>query len=145
MYRAPPNATRTNPLFPYTTLFRSDAGSGVGRSSRIGSRVRRTESSQRHIAKDDANRFVEGDAGHSARPFRDLRSEADRAVLTPVHLDDKIFSMYERGMTVREKLYYGAARLGRRPRYTLKVEFIVYLGEEPRSHQQIKTRTNGEE
>src|SRR3546814_1928734 len=66
------------------------------------------------IAKDDANRFVEGDAGHSARPFRDLRSEADRAVLTPVPLDDKIFSMYARGMTVRETLSYGAARLGRR-------------------------------
>src|SRR3546814_19417701 len=89
----------------------TDAGSGVGRSSRIGSRVRRTESSQRHIAKDDANRFVEGDAGHSARPFRDLRSEADRAVLTPVPLDDKIFSMYARGMTVRETLSFGAARL----------------------------------
>src|SRR3546814_10360817 len=71
----------------------TDAGSGVGRSSRIGSRVRRTESSQRHIAKEDANRFVEGDAGHSARPFRDLRYEADNAVLTPVPLDDKILSM----------------------------------------------------
>src|SRR3546814_9994280 len=96
----------------------TDAGSGVGRSSRIGSRVRRTESSQRHIAKDDANRFVEGDAGHSARPFRDLRSEADRAALTPVPLDDKIFSMYARGMTVRETLAYGAAPLGREEEHT---------------------------
>src|SRR3546814_7310527 len=36
MIRRPPRSTRTDPLFPYTTLFRSDRGRDLGRKSRKG-------------------------------------------------------------------------------------------------------------
>src|SRR3546814_10018483 len=35
MIRRPPRSTRTDTLFPYTTLFRSDAGEGAERDRRV--------------------------------------------------------------------------------------------------------------
>src|SRR3546814_1711456 len=40
MCRLPPRSTRTDPLFPYTTLFRSPKSSGGGRSVAAGCAVR---------------------------------------------------------------------------------------------------------
>src|SRR3546814_18338101 len=39
MIRQPPRSTRPDTLFPYTTLFRSIAGSGAARQSRAAGRV----------------------------------------------------------------------------------------------------------
>src|SRR3546814_12225682 len=38
MIRLPPRSTRTDTLFPYTTLFRSRRGGGAGRDDRAGAR-----------------------------------------------------------------------------------------------------------
>src|SRR3546814_13221998 len=38
MIRRPPRSTRTDTLFPYTTLFRSDDGAGHGEGAELGGR-----------------------------------------------------------------------------------------------------------
>src|SRR3546814_2044068 len=58
MIRRPPRSTRTDTLFPYTTLFRSGEGErdegvpavGVGRDERGGGRQRRPETEDEHGA-----------------------------------------------------------------------------------------------
>src|SRR3546814_7358682 len=54
MIRRPPRSTRTDTLFPYTTLFRSPGQPGRGR--RWTSRLR----SSRHAARDHAHRSPAG-------------------------------------------------------------------------------------
>src|SRR3546814_13712793 len=69
MIRRPPRSTRTDTLFPYTTLFRSSARSRRPASRRLRHRLR----ARRHIAPDGVD--------HSRRPYRQtalndqLRSE----------------------------------------------------------------------
>src|SRR3546814_10909550 len=47
MRRRPPRSTRTDTLFPYTTLFRSGGAGGHGRARQLGA-VRRLSRPQRH-------------------------------------------------------------------------------------------------
>lgn len=50
----------------------------------FGDRSRRHEPTERQLEEDGADGLVEGDARYSPRPFRDLRSEADRQISTAI-------------------------------------------------------------
>src|SRR3546814_3168141 len=70
MSRRPPRSTRTDTLFPYTTLFRSDGlGSGGARRRRLGD------------LRDPADHPGERRGGTSAR----RRAEPPRIAAPPVH------------------------------------------------------------
>src|SRR3546814_19638654 len=61
MIRRPPRSTRTDTLFPYTTLFRSACGPGRKLVERAEQRYRRADPVQaRERAGDAADRAVEG-------------------------------------------------------------------------------------
>src|SRR3546814_17426426 len=80
MIRRPPRSTRTDTLFPYTTLFRSGLGELV--ASRLGRGVQRSD------AVDGAPECLADEpVGVVRRQVRDLRSEllADRA--SNAHVD----------------------------------------------------------
>src|SRR3546814_14576685 len=53
MIRRPPRSTRTDTLFPYTTLFRSRPADRSGRAWRAGGRLRRDGSGLSRIADGD--------------------------------------------------------------------------------------------
>src|SRR3546814_14874314 len=68
MIRRPPRSTRTDTLFPYTTLFRSTASRGGSRCSRAGTACGRV--------RDCRSTAAPADGGHSrGRCHRDARSE----------------------------------------------------------------------
>src|SRR3546814_9912419 len=60
----PPRSTRTDTLFPYTTLFRSRPGTGACRDVR---------SRNRHNANDQACRALSGDGRQERRVWPDQR------------------------------------------------------------------------
>src|SRR3546814_16187448 len=72
MIRLPPRSTRTDTLFPYTTLFRSRAGEGVGKRGRDKRRARdRLQPALRH----DVRGCVRG---HALAPEGAARPDARR-------------------------------------------------------------------
>src|SRR3546814_3614663 len=76
MIRRPPRSTRTDTLFPYTTLFRSPrrAGPRVPRGARRSPRIAGAAQSPRHCAvRDGGARFLAGAGGQLQRAAR--RSE----------------------------------------------------------------------
>src|SRR3546814_8782746 len=85
MVRRPPRSTRTDTLFPYTTLFRSAQEKGLGvapllRSGRgVGVRARSELRGEIHADRarfvDEAGQVVEVDAADDARGVGDVRSE----------------------------------------------------------------------
>src|SRR3546814_17403941 len=80
MIRRPPGSTRTDTLFPYTTLFRSDA-LGAGAVAQPDDRARGRP--DRHgqggeNRKDDGARRISVGARHIAGCGRNDRAEADR-------------------------------------------------------------------
>src|SRR3546814_6089824 len=73
MIRLPPRSTRTDTLFPYTTLFRSRAGEGVGKRGRDKRRARdRLQPALRH----DVRGCVRG---HALAPEGAARPDARRS------------------------------------------------------------------
>src|SRR3546814_5173736 len=70
MIRRPPRSTRTDTLFPYTTLFRSEVlGPVVGPAVRISDRMRQLVLDEvgpnpQHLVQDRACRRPEAVAGH---------------------------------------------------------------------------------
>src|SRR3546814_10276692 len=67
MIRRPPRSTRTDTLFPYTTLFRSAVGPPLG-----------PEQAQRHHQGKDGAVIVVHAQRHSARPLHDARKGLQR-------------------------------------------------------------------
>src|SRR3546814_952575 len=90
MIRRPPRSTRTDTLFPYTTLFRSGPGvvpenSGVRQESGTGARSREFNRLDfRRLARDYGNpaqRAVPGRIPGFDRPRHPLRSEEHKSEL----------------------------------------------------------------
>src|SRR3546814_7796311 len=78
MIRRPPRSTRTDTLFPYTTLFRSQPQQAVG-DARCDARLRRHRRVRhrcrmRDQALDAAQRFGEGEALRSEEHTSELQS-----------------------------------------------------------------------
>src|SRR3546814_2358470 len=68
MIRRPPRSTRTDTLFPYTTLFRSRAGADPRRSrSRAGAIDAYSAETRRRIARAGPGRRDDAGADHDAR------------------------------------------------------------------------------
>src|SRR3546814_3077794 len=67
MIRRPPRSTRTDTLFPYTTLFRSPRGRGPGRH--------RADRRRRHSSGSSAEPLNEGERTMSITAERKTRSE----------------------------------------------------------------------
>src|SRR3546814_18967638 len=89
MVRRPPRSTRTDTLFPYTTLFRSAQEKGLGvapllRSGRgVGVRARSELRGEIHADRarfvDEAGQVVEVDAADDARGVGDVAAEQRRS------------------------------------------------------------------
>src|SRR3546814_9951522 len=79
MIRQPPRSTRTDTLFPYTTLFRSCRHQVADRpDTEYAGRTRRRGGAGRRRAAGDAGRpdhLRHPDATHAPKPFRHGRSE----------------------------------------------------------------------
>src|SRR3546814_3190961 len=79
MIRRPPRSTRTDTLFPYTTLFRSHRGIAVLRDGGMGSAKReRQEYRARHIAGENRSHnhspVLDGEPGRSEEHTSELQS-----------------------------------------------------------------------
>src|SRR3546814_4131488 len=79
MIRLPPRSTRTDTLFPYTTLFRSDVAERSG-DRRAGERNEHREAEQDHrrrhrAAEPRAESAVQGGENRDADPGEEHRSE----------------------------------------------------------------------
>src|SRR3546814_4883353 len=92
MIPPPPRATRTDTLFPYTTLFRSPAR-GEGRVRAFGHQLLR---SCRDIVNEDADAIVQiGDVddllviGRKTRTDRERLTVGDEAVVAAVRIHDR--------------------------------------------------------
>src|SRR3546814_2583518 len=57
MIRRPPRSTRTDTLFPYTTLFRSSQNAGCGRAGLQRRPCRERKAVHRHVVADGENGF----------------------------------------------------------------------------------------
>src|SRR3546814_3965906 len=81
LIRRPPGLTRTDTLFPYTTLFRSTAGLGGGAGDRGGGAPRRDAAACRFGAQCDLPmlRFGAGGSGTARDPDRERRAVPRRA------------------------------------------------------------------
>src|SRR3546814_13432591 len=107
MIRRPPRSTRTDTLFPYTTLFRSRRKAG-----RLGSRQRRRLSAQRKLDGKDAalpahrlqQDLMPQDVGQAAD---DGEPEADAAVALPCYSVDLV-ELLENALA----LHFGDPRAG---------------------------------
>src|SRR3546814_7252485 len=75
MIRRPPRSTRTDTLFPYTTLFRSDPGSANG--SGVGHRTRSTEDGSPPPCRCVRNDLEPGVQVGTLGRLRAFRSRAD--------------------------------------------------------------------
>src|SRR3546814_10007560 len=80
MLRRPPRSTRTDTLFPYTTLFRSTLANGHGRCEtprRAGgpTRIRRCERGRAGVSASDARRLATAIARYAAARSEEHTSE----------------------------------------------------------------------
>src|SRR3546814_21041884 len=79
MIRRPPRSTRTDTLFPYTTLFRSSGGAEEGTGARRCPRARGTDGGEFHGSRRSAARL--GRAGGGRGGFaQDPRRDPARAL-----------------------------------------------------------------
>src|SRR3546814_10423015 len=93
MRRRPPRSTRTDTLFPYTTLFRSRSPAAGRCRTTVGETVRHTE----------AVGYAAGE-GHTAHARAPVAAESDASVRTRVRAGDgEHFSSHD----------FGAARIAR--------------------------------
>src|SRR3546814_2671980 len=73
MIRRPPRSTRTDTLFPYTTLFRSAAGAAQCGARSLGTERHRAEGPDRRSRQAAQHRARRQGPGAGAIPFRVLR------------------------------------------------------------------------
>src|SRR3546814_2322788 len=110
MIRRPPRSTRTDTLFPYTTLFRSpwrERRKGDAAGAESGERVEQVvldPAVEHRIARlvDEERHFVAGeDRGGLARQFGRIARNADIERLTlPVEVRERAHRLLERGLGI---------------------------------------------
>src|SRR3546814_8028620 len=95
MIRRPPRSTRTDTLFPYTTLFRSlrqaIAGEGDGGEKDeegIGRRLPVVTIAE-HAEQQDRHRDADGKGGRQHMPVDDDRSSQGELIEAPVQQEDR--------------------------------------------------------
>src|SRR3546814_9483383 len=124
MYRRPPRSTRTDPLFPYPTLFRSDIGAFGQRIDRLPVGI--DARAQRLEILDAAYVVLERERGDLGRV--DDRSAADRddqvRVDRPRRLDR---AKHVRAGGVRRAAVNGADRKGTRLNYSPNAHLVCRL------------------
>src|SRR3546814_9969654 len=120
MIRRPPRSTRTDTLFPYTTLFRSgrsEDGDGAGRGGALGQRRHPADLLDLHRA-DGTGRAEEGDAGRD--PQRQLRRQAAGEPRSEEHTSElqSLMRISYAVFCLKKKKKTTRVQLNRRERYT---------------------------